>query len=86
MTTTIENRNPPKDYYKATLGNGDLVMTPHCACGNVLSEDYFCEKCERRCRCYQIVCDKASTFKLVQKYIRESSKFAVYTAILTEKK
>jgi hypothetical protein len=86
MTETIKDTNPPKDYYQATLENGELVMTPHCACGNVLNEDYFCEKCNRRCQCYQIVCDNAATLELVQEYIRESSKFAVYTATLAGKK
>jgi len=86
MTQTIENTDPPKDYYKAALEHGDLIMTPHCACGDVLDEDYFCEKCKRRCHCYQIVCDNTVTLELVQKYIRASSKFAVYTAILAGEK
>jgi hypothetical protein len=86
MTQTIENKAAPEDYYKATLENGGLVMTPHCGCGNVLNEDYFCEKCNRHCHCYQIVCDNTDTLALVQKYIRKSSKFAVYTAILAGQK
>ena len=73
-----------QDYYKATLENGSLVMTPYCACGNVLNEDYFCEKCNRRCHCYHIVCDTPNTLELVQRYIRESPKFTVYTAGLLE--
>ena len=86
MTQVIGNTDQPQDHYMATLGNGDLVMTPHCACGNMLNEDYFCEKCNRHCHCYQIVCDNTTTLALVQKYIRESPKFAVYTAILAAKK
>ncbi|MGD2269400.1 MAG: hypothetical protein PVI06_03295 [Desulfobacterales bacterium] len=86
MTKTIENTHLPKDYYTAALLNGELVMTPHCACGNFLNEDYFCEKCNRHCHCYQIVCEDTATLELVQRYIRESSKFAVYTAVLAEKK
>lgn len=86
MTQSMENRAPGKDHYKANLENGELVMSPHCACGNVLNEDYYCERCNRRCHCYQIQCDTAATLELVQKYIRESSKFAVYTAVLAEEK
>lgn len=86
MTQTIEDSNPPKDYYKATQENGGLVLSPHCACGNILDDDYYCEKCNRRCHCYQIQCDSTATLELVQKYIRESSQFAVYTPILAEEK
>jgi hypothetical protein len=82
----MENTDPLKDHYKATLDNGELVMSPHCACGNILNEDYFCERCNRRCHCYQILCDRAATLERVQKYIRESSQFATFTAILSEEK
>lgn len=84
MTQSMGKTDPPKDHYKATLESGNLVMSPHCACGNVLNEDYYCERCHRRCHCDQIQCDSAATLELAQKYIRESSKFAVYTAILAE--
>ena len=72
----------PRDYYAATLDDGSLVMTPHCACGTPLNDDYFCEACNRRCHCYHIVCDTEKTLSLVRKYIRTSSQFAVYTAEL----
>ena len=71
-----------QDYYSATLEDGSLVMTPHCACGNPLNDDYFCEICNRRCHCNRIVCDTPATLALVQKYIRTSPRFAVYTATL----
>ena len=86
MTQKTTNMEKHQDYYKATLENGSLVMTPHCACGNVLNEDYFCENCKRQCHCYQIVCDTPDTLGLVQKYIRESPQFAVYTAGLSKGK
>jgi hypothetical protein len=74
--------NAQKDYYAATMENGDLVMTPHCACGNALNDDYFCETCNRRCQCHQVVCDNSATLALVQKYIRTSPQFTAYTATL----
>ena len=86
MTEIKEKNISERDHYKATLEKGSLTMTPYCACGNMLNEDYFCEKCNRHCHCYQIVCDNTTTLALVQKYIRESPKFAVYTAILAAKK
>lgn len=86
MTQTQKTENKNRDYYDATLKNGSLVMTPRCACGNVLNEDYYCEKCNRRCHCYQIVCDNSATLDLVQKYIRESSQFAGFSVSLAKEK
>jgi hypothetical protein len=48
MTQIVEKGNIPRDYYEATLENGSLVMTPYCACGNRLDDDYLCEKCKRK--------------------------------------
>ena len=85
MIETIKNADKHRDYYDATLENGSLVMSPHCACGNALNEDYFCEKCNRRCHCYQIVCDTPDTLERVQRYIRVSPQFAMYSAHLSKK-
>jgi hypothetical protein len=85
MTHATENADSSVDYYKATLEDGELVMVPHCACGEVLNEDYICQKCKRRCHCYRIFCDNQATLRLVQQYIRKSSKFSVYTATLESK-
>ncbi|MEA3438004.1 MAG: hypothetical protein U9R43_16190 [Thermodesulfobacteriota bacterium] len=76
MTKIIENNKLPLDHYKATLENGLLVMKPFCSCGNSLDEDYFCDKCNKKCNCHQIVCDNEATLKLVKKYTRKSSQFS----------
>jgi hypothetical protein len=76
MTTVIEKNNISPDYYKTTMENGSLVMEPHCACGNPINDDYFCEKCNRKCHCRLIVCDNETTFKRVKDYIRKSSQFS----------
>jgi len=76
--TMVKDKNPPRDYYEASLENGSLVMKPYCACGNALNEDYFCEKCHRKCHCNQIVCDNEATLKLVKRYIRKSSQFSAF--------
>jgi hypothetical protein len=78
MTTIVEKNNLPRDHYKATLENGSLIMKPYCACGNSLDEDYFCDKCNRRCNCHQIVCDNKNTLKLVKNYTRKSSQFSAF--------
>lgn len=84
MNTQIIKIDKSKDYYKAVLENGSLVMTPFCSCGNYLKEDYFCEKCNKHCKCFNIICDNESTLKIVKKNIRDSSKFAEYKAYLSD--
>jgi hypothetical protein len=80
MTTIIEKDFPAHapDYYEASLENDSLVMKPYCACGNTLDEDYFCEKCNRKCHCNLIICDNEATLKLVKRYARQSSKFSAF--------
>lgn len=83
MDKPITNTDRSKDYYKAVLENNSLVMTPFCSCGNCLKEDYFCEKCNKQCRCFNIICDTESTLQIVKKHIRNSPKFAGHRAYLS---
>lgn len=78
MATILERDDSPRDHYAATLDNGSLVMEPHCACGNPLNEDYFCDRCNRQCHCRQIVCDNETTLDLVKRYIRKSSQLSAF--------
>ena len=82
MTKIVEKNTLPSDHYAATLEEGSLVMKPYCACGNALNEDYFCEKCNRRCHCNQIVCDTEATMELVKRHIRKSPKLSEFRAKL----
>ncbi|MEJ2658294.1 MAG: hypothetical protein P8012_14055 [Desulfobacterales bacterium] len=84
MTTVIEKDDAPRDYYKATLENGSLVMEPRCACGNPLNDDYVCDKCNKKCHCRQIICDNETTLELVKKYIRKSPQFSAFTVKLAD--
>ncbi|MFH0789408.1 MAG: hypothetical protein V2B13_17585 [Pseudomonadota bacterium] len=54
------------DYFFAELEEGELVMKPFCRCGNPLAEEYFCEKCQRQCRCTDVVCADETTFRFIQ--------------------
>ena len=78
--TKIAEEKRARDHYKASLENGSLVMKPYCACGNSLDEDYFCEKCDRRCSCNDILCDTEATLALVKEYIKRSSQFSAFRA------
>jgi hypothetical protein len=84
MATVIEKDDVPRDYYKATMEKGSLVMEPRCACGNPLNDDYFCDKCNKKCHCRHIICDSETTLELVKKYIRKSPQFSAFTVKLSD--
>jgi hypothetical protein len=76
MSKNSEKAGPAVDHYKATLEDGALVMRPYCACGHALDEDYFCDPCNKKCRCREIICDNDATLGRVKDYIRKSSRFS----------
>ncbi len=76
MTRSPEKSDPAVDHYKATIEDGSLAMTPYCACGHVLDEDYFCDQCDRKCHCREILCDNEATLDLIKDYIKKSSQFS----------
>jgi hypothetical protein len=81
MTEIVEEKRT-RDHYKASMEDGSLVMKPHCACGNPLDEDYFCEKCNKRCHCNEIICDSQDTLDVVKGFIQKSSQFSGFKAKL----
>jgi len=84
MTKIIEKNELPNDYYEAALEKGSLVMTPYCACGNALNDDYFCEKCHKRCHCNQIICHDETTLERVKSYVWKSSQFSAFKVKLVQ--
>ena len=70
------------DTYYAYLEDGELVLEPYCSCGNQLDETYFCDACKRHCRPTDILCEDEGTLKMVDQYIRTSSKFRKFKAML----
>ena len=84
--TEIAEEKRSRDHYKASLENGSLVMKPYCGCGNLLDEDYFCQQCDRRCHCNEILCDTEATLELVKEYIRRSGQFSGFRAKLAREK
>lgn len=73
------------DFFYATLEGGGLVMEPHCACGNFLEEEYFCEKCNRQCVCTEIRCRNAATLEHVNGLLKHNEKFKHFNAVLAER-
>ena len=72
------------DFYYAALEGGELVMEPHCACGNFLEEEYFCEKCDRQCVCNEIRCKNGATLEYVRGFLESNEKFKNFTVVLDE--
>ncbi|RLG22426.1 hypothetical protein DRN85_10745 [Methanosarcinales archaeon] len=73
-----------RDFFYATLEGGELVMEPHCACGNYLLEEYYCEKCKKQCRCTEIRCRNKETFEYVNRFLKSNKSFHNFTAVLDE--
>jgi len=71
-----------QDFYRAHLENGQLAMAPFCACGNGLNEDYFCDRCQRKCRCDLVICEDQATLDRVREYILKASQFSGFKARL----
>ncbi len=67
------------DYFFAHLEKGELVMEPFCRCGNPLEEEYYCEKCQRQCRCTDVVCADETAFRFIQDH-PPFKKFKFYLA------
>ena len=84
MTESGRTDRTPDDYYLACMENGSLSMQPFCGCGNGLDEDYYCERCRKKCRCRRIVCSDAETLALVKRFVRKSSQFSGFRVELAE--
>ena len=69
------------DYFYATLDEGSLVMEPFCGqCHQPLNEDYYCERCQRQCRCIEIVCPDRETLEAAQRFIEGHPDFQRFHA------
>ena len=82
--TEIAEENGPRDHYRATLEDGSLVMKPYCSCGDLLDEDYLCNKCNRKCHCHRIICDTNATLETVKSYMKKSSQFSAFKVRLAD--
>ena len=69
-----------KDYFVASSGEGSLAMRPYCGeCGVQLNEDYYCEDCNRQCRCMHIRCEDEESYSLAYALLRNNEKFKNFT-------
>jgi len=74
------------DTYYAYLEDGELVLEPYCSCGNSLDEMYYCDVCKRHRHPTDVLCEDESTLKMVDRYIRTSSKFSRFKAMLGKRR
>jgi len=79
-----KNEVQNKDFFYATLEGAELIMKPYCACGNPLPEDYYCEKCQRQCRCTEIRCKDKAVLDHVNGFITGNKRFHNFTAVLDQ--
>ena len=79
-----ENKREKKDFFYATLEGGELVMVPHCACGNVLLEDFYCDTCQKQCVCTEIRCQDKAALEYINHLLKGNPSFRNFTAVLDQ--
>jgi hypothetical protein len=82
--TKEELKNREQDYFVARLEGGELTMEPHCLCGAVLDETYFCEQCRKQCQCTFVACEDAQTLSMVRKFLHGNPKFRNFEASMLD--
>ena len=81
-----ESKETKKDFFYGTLEEEELVMEPHCSCGNYLLEEYFCEKCQRQCLCTEIRCKDKATLDYVNRFIKNNESFRNFKVVFDGEK
>ncbi len=71
-----------KGYFRASIEGKELIMKPHCACGNHLEEEYFCEACRKKITCNEIRCADQATLDYVDRLLHNNASFRNFTAVL----
>jgi len=82
MNSDGKDQADQQDCYRARLDDGELIMEPFCACGQALNEDYFCDRCQRKCRCEHVICRDQATLEKVRQFILKASQFSGFSASL----
>lgn len=73
-----------KDYFLASWREEELVLEPHCFCGQELGEDYFCPVCNKSCTISCFVCVDPQTLAVVEKFIFGHPQFKNFEAYLLD--
>ena len=82
----VSSRKGTGDFFRAHIEEEEMVMEPHCVCGNPLAEDYYCDKCRRQCSCTEIRCKDQETLDYVDQLLHNNASFRNFTSVLEEKK
>jgi hypothetical protein len=82
--TEEEIRSAQRDYFVASWEENELVMEPHCLCGNDLEEDYYCKKCNRKCDITFIACKDPQALSVVEKLLQGNPSFKKFEATLLD--
>ena len=83
--TYDELKSCERDYFLAHWEDKELVMEPHCHCGNDLDEEYHCSRCDRRGDVTFVVCEDPQTLSVVEKLLQGNPNFRKFEASLVNK-
>jgi hypothetical protein len=83
--TRAELKSRQQDYFLAQWVNGALSMVPHCHCGEVLNEKYFCESCNREGDPTFLACEGNVAFSVAQRLIQGNPSFRDFGVAMLEK-
>lgn len=76
MYVTREDlKSKGQDYFLARWVDGALSMQPHCACGEVLNDNYCCESCNREADPTFLACVGTTAFSVAQRLIQGNPNF-----------
>lgn len=85
MSITQETlKQSGQDHFIVKEEDGQFVMEPHCACGNELDEDFFCEACNRKCDCTFFACKDHQSLNMAEKLVHGDPSFKNFKAALVE--
>ncbi len=83
MSITMDDlKKEQRDHFIVKWEDGQLVMEPHCFCGDELDEDFFCADCNRKCDCAFLACSDALSLSVAEKLIHGDPTFKNFKASL----
>ncbi len=68
--TRDELKARKRDYFVASVEDGELAMEPFCYCGNALDEQYACAVCNHKCDITFVACADAGALAMMQTLVR----------------
>lgn len=77
-----ELKNKGQAFFLVFSENGELVMEPHCFCGEVLEENFTCVKCRQTPEISCFVCKEHELLPVIEKLMRGHPEFRHFSLYL----